>query len=137
MLDKISDQAGPEIAEYMKVTEGDGTAVLALQDDYRGKLESGGDLGSSDDYQKVIEQDEAQMVLFVSFDADDDWLVRVTEGHARGQREPRAPVGLRRQRLGRRRRRPRPAQGHHGLTRPAVLPPARDLSDRWWRSPLR
>lgn len=79
VLDKISEQAGPELAEYLQVTEGDGTAVLALQDDYRGKLESGGDLGDSDDYQKVIEQDEAQMVMFVSFDADDDWLVRVTQ----------------------------------------------------------
>jgi len=79
VLDKIAAQAGPELAEYMQVTEGDGTAVLALQDDYRGKLEAGGDLGASDDYAKVIEQDNAQMVLFVSFDADDDWLVRVTQ----------------------------------------------------------
>lgn len=79
VLDKISAQAGPEIADYMQVTDGDGTAVLALQDDYRGKLEAGGDLGSSDDYQKVVEQESAQMVLFVSFDADDDWLVRVTK----------------------------------------------------------
>lgn len=79
VLDKISAQAGPDVAGYLKVTEGDGTAVLALQDDYRGKLESGGDLGNSEDYRKVIEQDAAQMVLFVSFDADDDWLVRVAK----------------------------------------------------------
>ncbi|MCW2737448.1 DUF3352 domain-containing protein [Nocardioides sp.] len=79
VLDKISTYAGPEAADYLQVTEGDGTAVLALQDDYRGKLESGGDLGSSDDYTKVVEADDAQMVLFVSFDADDDWLVRVTQ----------------------------------------------------------
>jgi hypothetical protein len=79
VLDKISAQVPSEMADFMKVTEGDGTAVLALQDDYRSKLESGGDLGSSDDYAKVIEQDDAQMVLFVSFDADDDWLVRATK----------------------------------------------------------
>ncbi|HSU03223.1 MAG TPA: hypothetical protein VLK03_11785, partial [Nocardioides sp.] len=78
VLDKISELAGPEIADYLQVTEGDGTAVLALQDDYRGKLEAGGDLGSSDLYQDVVEQDDAQMVLFVSFDADDDWLARAT-----------------------------------------------------------
>jgi hypothetical protein len=78
VLDKIGKLAGPEAAELMQVTEGDGTAVLALQDDYRGKLEAGGDLGSSDDYQAVIE-DDAQAVVFVSFDADDDWLARVTQ----------------------------------------------------------
>ncbi|WP_374456667.1 DUF3352 domain-containing protein [Nocardioides sp.] len=79
VLDKIAAQSPPEMAEFMKVTEGDGYAVLALQDDYRGKLESGGDLGDSDDYKKVVESDDAQSVLYVNFDADDDWLVRVTE----------------------------------------------------------
>lgn len=79
VLDKVATVAGPEMAEFLQVSEGDGYAVLALQDDYRDRLESGGDLGESEDYQKVIEQDDAQMVLFVSFDADDDWLVRVTK----------------------------------------------------------
>jgi hypothetical protein len=78
VLDKIRDQVPPEMAEFMTVTEGDGYAVLALQDDYRGKLESGGDLGSSDDYGTVVEDDEAQSVFYVNFDADDNWLVRVT-----------------------------------------------------------
>ena len=79
VLDKIAAQAPPEMAELMQVTEGDGYAVLALQDDYRGKLESGGDLSDSDDYKKVVESDDAQSVLYVNFDADDNWLVRVTE----------------------------------------------------------
>jgi hypothetical protein len=79
VLDKMSAQLGPEAAELMKVTEGDGYAVLSPQDDYRGKLESGGDLGDSDDYSKVVESDEAQTVMFVNFDADDNWLARVTE----------------------------------------------------------
>lgn len=79
VLDKIAAQAGPEAAEFMEVSEGDGYAVLALQDDYRARLESGGDLGDSDDYSKVVEAGDAQTVLYVSFDADDDWLVRVTE----------------------------------------------------------
>ena len=42
-------------------------------------LESGGDLGDNDDYTKVIESDAAQTVMFVNFDADDNWLARVTE----------------------------------------------------------
>ncbi|KQV73471.1 hypothetical protein ASC64_18705 [Nocardioides sp. Root122] len=79
VLDKIAAQAPPEMAELMQVTEGDGYAVLALQDDYRSKLESAGDLGDSEDYEKVVESDDAQSVLYVNFDADDDWLVRVTE----------------------------------------------------------
>jgi hypothetical protein len=79
VLDKIAAQAPPEMAEFMQVTEGDGYAVLALQDDYRGTLESGGDLGGTDDYAKVVESDDAQTVFYINFDADDDWLVRVTE----------------------------------------------------------
>jgi hypothetical protein len=79
VLDKLKDLAGPEFGDYFEVTEADGYAVFALQDDYRSALESGGDLGGSDDYAKVVEDGEAQSVLFVNFDADDNWLVRVTE----------------------------------------------------------
>ena len=78
VLDKIAAQAGPEMAELMQVTEGDGYAVLALQDGYRGQLEDGGSLGDSAAYSEVVESDEAQTVLFVNFDTDDDWLVRLT-----------------------------------------------------------
>ncbi len=78
VLDKIAAQAGPEMAEFMQVTEGDGYAVLALQDGYRGELEGGGGLGDSAAYSEVVESDEAQSLLFVNFNADDDWLVRLT-----------------------------------------------------------
>ncbi|RYB96448.1 DUF3352 domain-containing protein [Nocardioides glacieisoli] len=77
VLDKISDLAGPEAAEFLQVTEGDDYAVIAMQDDYRGKLEASGDLGGSSDYSEVVEADNAQSVMYVNFDADDDWLVRV------------------------------------------------------------
>ena len=78
VLDKIAAQAGAEVAELMQVTEGDGYAVLALQDGYRGELEGGGGLGDSAAYSEVVESDEAQSVLFVNFNTDDDWLVRLT-----------------------------------------------------------
>ena len=78
VLDKIAAQAGPELAEFMQVTEGDGYAVLALQEGYRGELEGGGSLGDSAAYSEVVESDEAQSLLFVNFNADDDWLVRLT-----------------------------------------------------------
>lgn len=79
VLDKIVDQVPSEMTPMMEVTEGDGYAVLAFQDDYRGKLESGGDLGGTDDYGRVVEDGDVQSVLYVNFDADDDWLVRVTD----------------------------------------------------------
>ncbi|SED30741.1 Protein of unknown function [Nocardioides exalbidus] len=78
VLDKISAIAGPEAEQYLQVSEGDGYAVLALSDDYRGTLESDSGLGGSDVYSQVIDGD-AQTVLFVNFDADDDWLVRLTK----------------------------------------------------------
>jgi hypothetical protein len=78
VLDKISALAGPEAEQYLQVTEGDGYAVLALNDDYRATLEDGSGLGGTDTYGKVIDGD-AQTVLFVNFDADDDWLVRLTQ----------------------------------------------------------
>ena len=78
VLDKISAQAGPEAAEFLKVSEGDGYAVLALQEGYRGDLEADGGLGDSAAYDEVVESDDAQAVLFVNFNADDDWLVRLT-----------------------------------------------------------
>ena len=77
VLDKISDLAGPEAAEFLQVSEGDGYAVIALSDDYRRTLESGGDLTGSDDYSTVVEGDDAQSVMYVNFDSDDDWLVRL------------------------------------------------------------
>lgn len=79
VLDKISAQAGPEAAEYLEVTEGDGYAVLALADDYRSALEDGGSLGDSATYSEVVDADGAQSVMFVNFNADDDWLVRLTK----------------------------------------------------------
>lgn len=79
VLDKISAQAGPGAAEFLQVTEGGGYAVLALQDDYRSALEGGGSLGDTATYSEVVDADEAQSVIFVNFNADDDWLLRLTE----------------------------------------------------------
>jgi hypothetical protein len=77
VLDKISALAGPEAAEFLQVSEGDGYAVLALQDDYRGALEGGGSLGDNATYTEVVEADDAQSVMYVNFNTDDDWLVRL------------------------------------------------------------
>jgi len=78
VLDKVKELAGPEVAPYLEVTESDGYAVLGTNDDYKAALESKGSLGETEPYGKVIE-DGAASVLFLNFDADDDWLVRLTE----------------------------------------------------------
>ncbi|MCY7399841.1 MAG: DUF3352 domain-containing protein [Nocardioides sp.] len=78
VLDKLKEAAGPEAADYMEVTGADGYAVLGLQEDFRTALESEAGLGDTEEFKQVIESAEAQSVLYVNFDADDDWLVRVS-----------------------------------------------------------
>ena len=64
------------MAPYLEVTESDGYAVLGTNDDYKEALASApwarprlrqGDRG------------RGRVVLFLDFDADDDWLVRLFE----------------------------------------------------------
>ncbi|MEO5665786.1 MAG: DUF3352 domain-containing protein [Nocardioides sp.] len=71
VLDKVKDLAGSEAAPYFEVTESDGFAVLATNDEYRAAMESGGSLGETEAYDTVIE-DDAVSVLFVNFNGDDD-----------------------------------------------------------------
>lgn len=78
VLDKLED-LDPELAPYLEVESGDGFAVISPHEDYKGDLVEKGSLRDSDAYKEVIESDEAQSVLFVDFDADDDWLVRLAE----------------------------------------------------------
>ena len=40
--------------------------------------QNGWQRGDTAAYREVVEADEAQSVLYVNFDADDDWLVRVS-----------------------------------------------------------
>lgn len=79
VLDKLKDLAGPEVAPYLEVTEADGHAVMGLNEDYREHLEAGGDLGDTDIYQKVVEGGDAQSIVFLNFNADEDWLTRLAE----------------------------------------------------------
>lgn len=76
VLDKIKDLAGPEIAPYLEVTESDGYAVLGTNDAYKAALGASGSLGESEAYDNVIE-DDAAGVIYVNFDADDDWLTSI------------------------------------------------------------
>lgn len=94
VLDKVKDLAGPEAAPYLEVTEGDGYAVLATNDEYKAALEAGGSLGDTAAYGEVIE-DDAASVLFVNFNSD-DWLTRLSEDEPEISEnlEPLSAVGV-------------------------------------------
>jgi hypothetical protein len=77
VLDKIKPQLGPD-ADMLE-TEADGDRVaISPNADYRASLAGGGSLGDSEAYDEVVEDtDAAAAVLFVDFDADDNWLARL------------------------------------------------------------
>ncbi|UUZ59633.1 DUF3352 domain-containing protein [Nocardioides sp. B-3] len=94
VLDKVKDPAGPEAAPFLEVTESDGYAVLGTNEDYIAALAAGGKLGETAAYDEVIE-DDAASVLFLNFNSDDDWLVRVSkdEPELSENLEPLSAVG--------------------------------------------
>ena len=76
-LDKIKAQMGPDADMLETEVEGD-RVTLSPNADYRSTLAGGGSLGDSEAFDEVVEDaDEAAAVLFVDFDADDNWLARL------------------------------------------------------------
>jgi hypothetical protein len=77
VLDKIKPQMGPDADLLETEVEGDRVA-LSPNADYRSTLAAGGSLGDSAAFDVVVEDaDGAAAVLFVDFDADDNWLARL------------------------------------------------------------
>jgi hypothetical protein len=77
VLDKIRPQMGPDADMLDAEVDGD-TVLLSPNADYRSSLAAGGSLGDSEAYREVVaDADGAAAVLFVDFDADDDWLARL------------------------------------------------------------
>jgi hypothetical protein len=77
VLDKLKPQLGPDADMLETEVEGDKVA-MSPNADYRSTLADGGSLGDSEAYGEVVENaDEASAVLFVDFDADDNWLARL------------------------------------------------------------
>lgn len=77
VLDKLEAQMGPEADMLETEVEGD-KVVISPNDDYRATLAAGGTLGDSEAFEEVVDDaDEASAVLFVDFDADDNWLARM------------------------------------------------------------
>ena len=76
-LDKVKAQMGPDADMLETEVEGD-RVTLSPNADYRATLAGGGSLGDSEAFDEVVEDaDEAAAVLFVDFDADDNWLARL------------------------------------------------------------
>lgn len=80
VLAKLTAQLPPDAAELFTV-EGDGDyAVISPNADYRATVLAEGGLGDTEAFGDVVEGGEdASMVMFVDFDAGDDWLVRMAE----------------------------------------------------------
>lgn len=79
VLAKLRPQMNPDERSLLEA-ESDGDYVaLSPKSDLRGELAKDGALGSNATYKGVVETGDAQALLFVNFNADDDWLVRVAE----------------------------------------------------------
>ncbi|WP_310529658.1 hypothetical protein, partial [Nocardioides sp.] len=96
VLDKIRPQMG-EDASLLETESDDDSVIISLDADYRATLLEGGDLGASSVYKSVVEgADDASVVLFVNFDAGDDWLVNVAgdDAEAAENLEPLSAFGI-------------------------------------------
>ncbi|WP_109506369.1 DUF3352 domain-containing protein [Nocardioides speluncae] len=75
VLDKLRPQAAEEGETLVSEEGDDGTVAIGMNESYIGTLTEDGDLGGSDTFQSVVpDADDASSVLFVNFDASDDWL---------------------------------------------------------------
>lgn len=74
VLDKLRPQLGDE-ASLLETESDDDSVFISPNADYRATLAEGGSLGDTAVYQAVVEgADDASVVVFVNFDAGDNWL---------------------------------------------------------------
>lgn len=97
VLDKIitSGAAGGDEEILGSDAEGDFVAI-GPNADYRAQLLEDGGLGDTDTFQDVVREEDASSVLFVNFDAGDNWLANLAgdEAEVRDNLEPLAGLGL-------------------------------------------
>lgn len=76
-LTKLLDQE-PEVSKYLGLDSDGDVFVIGPDTEFRTGILGKGDLGNTEVYQDVVrESDKASFVLFVNFDAGDDWLVEL------------------------------------------------------------
>ena len=80
VLDKIRTRIGAPMSEPLRSrTDGDVVAI-GPSDDYLAQLVGDGALGESEAFQDVVrEAERSGVILFVNFDAGDDWLTTLAE----------------------------------------------------------
>ena len=80
VLDKIEPQLGPDEQGLLESAESDDHVALSPDDTFREKLAEDGSLGDNEVFEDLVgDSGDAQAVVFVNFNADDDWLVRVAD----------------------------------------------------------
>lgn len=96
VLDKIRPQLG-EDASLLETESDDDSVIISPDADYRATLLEGGNLGDSAAYKSVVEgADDASVVLFVNFDAGDNWLANLAgdDPEAAENLEPLSAFGI-------------------------------------------
>lgn len=74
VLDKLRPQIEEE-GESLVFKENDDTVAIGVNQDYVDTLTEEGDLGDDDTFKAVVpDADDASSILYVNFDASDDWL---------------------------------------------------------------
>lgn len=77
VLDKLRGQMPPDAAAFMDSDSSGDMVAVAPDDDYRSALLEDGSLGDNAVYRDVVrEGDQASVLLFVNFDAN-DWLTKI------------------------------------------------------------
>ena len=77
VLEKIIAQ-DPDASRYLGLDSDAGYFVIGPNEDFRTGILGNGDLGNNEVYRDVIrESDKASAVVFVNFNAGDDWLVEL------------------------------------------------------------
>jgi hypothetical protein len=78
----------PEGEHLLEVKGADGRAAVGFEAAYLDALLAGGDLGSSDSFRKAVaDAEKANAVLYVDFDAADNWLVGLIEDLSGGDQD--------------------------------------------------
>lgn len=96
VLDKIRPQLGDD-ASFLETESDDDSVIISPNADYRSTLLKGGNLGDSKAYKAVVEgADDASVVLFVNFDAGDNWLAGLAgdDAEAAENIEPLSAFGI-------------------------------------------
>lgn len=96
VLEKIRPQLGDD-ADLLVTETTDDTVTISPNAEYRAALAQGGDLGGTKAFASVIEDaDDASALVFVNFDADDNWLARLAgdDPQIAENLEPLAAFGL-------------------------------------------